>query len=51
MKIITGVGRSGTSLVANILSAVGTDLGESSRHLPPDENNIKGYFEDLDTKM
>jgi GT2 family glycosyltransferase len=37
--------RSGTSLVASILSALGIAMGEQL--LPTDGNNPKGYFEDL----
>ena len=44
--IITGMHRSGTSLVASWLSALGIDLG--AKLLPPDKSNARGYFEDLD---
>ena len=37
--------RSGTSLMASLLSALGVDMG---RLLPEDPNNRRGYFEDLD---
>ena len=36
--------RSGTSLVASWLSALGVDMG---RELPPDKGNPRGYFEDI----
>lgn len=42
--IITGMHRSGTSLVASFLQALGVNLG--SQLLPPDGFNVKGYFED-----
>ena len=38
--------RSGTSLTASLLSALGVDLGREL--LPPDKNNLRGYFEDID---
>jgi GT2 family glycosyltransferase len=43
--VITGMHRSGTSLVASWLAAAGVDLGE--RLLAPDAGNPTGYFEDL----
>lgn len=43
--VVAGMHRSGTSLVASILSALGVDMGE--RLLDADRNNPKGYFEDL----
>lgn len=42
--IVTGAGRSGTSLVAGSLSAAGYHLG--SQVIPAAEGNPKGYFED-----
>lgn len=44
--IIAGMHRSGTSLTASFVDAVGISMGE--RLLPPDGNNQKGYFEDVD---
>src|SRR5262249_42923187 len=42
--LILGSGRSGTSMLAGVLSQAGYYMGE---HLiPPDEANPKGYFED-----
>jgi glycosyltransferase involved in cell wall biosynthesis len=38
--------RSGTSLVASFIQAIGVNLGE--RFFPSDSLNVKGYFEDLD---
>jgi len=44
--IIAGMGRSGTSLVANFLQSIGIHMGD---RLPAaDEHNRYGYFEDLD---
>jgi len=44
--IITGMGRSGTSLVARFLQSVGIHMGD---RLPAaDQHNRYGYFEDLD---
>ena len=44
--IIAGMGRSGTSLVANFLQSLGIHMGEQ---VPAaDEHNKYGYFEDLD---
>jgi len=44
--LITGMHRSGTSLVASFLQALGVNLG--SQLLPPDGFNVKGYFEDAE---
>jgi len=44
--IITGMHRSGTSLVARMLRAAGIHLGD--RLLGPGPSNPHGYFEDLD---
>ncbi len=44
--IVTGMHRSGTSLTASLLAALGVDLGENL--LPRDRYNPKGYFEDVD---
>lgn len=44
--ILTGMHRSGTSLTASLLAALGVDLGE--KLLPRDRYNPKGYFEDVD---
>jgi hypothetical protein len=37
--------RSGTSMVARILSECGVYLGEADELLPPAEDNVKGHFE------
>ena len=44
--IVAGMHRSGTSLVASWLQAMGIAMGPEQ--YPPDENNPYGYFEDLD---
>lgn len=44
--VVLGMHRSGTSLVAGILHAMGVKMGEVFRL--PDEWNSRGYFEDLD---
>jgi GT2 family glycosyltransferase len=44
--IVTGMHRSGTSLLASFLRAAGIDLGESLH--PADAHNPLGYFEDRD---
>ncbi|MFT7619498.1 MAG: GT2 family glycosyltransferase [Planctomycetota bacterium] len=44
--IITGMHRSGTSLLANLLQSAGVDIGD--RLMEPTEFNPKGYFEDMD---
>jgi glycosyltransferase involved in cell wall biosynthesis len=44
--VVTGMHRSGTSLIASWLSALSVDLGQ--RLLPPDKGNPRGYFEDID---
>src|SRR4051812_31176596 len=42
--VITGMHRSGTSLVASYLSSLGIHLGD--RLIPADRRNPRGYFED-----
>lgn len=44
--VITGMHRSGTSLLASLLRSSGLHLGE--RLLPPSRANQPGYFEDVD---
>lgn len=44
--VVTGMHRSGTSLTASFLAALGVDMGD--RLLPPDAVNPRGYFEDVD---
>jgi hypothetical protein len=43
--IVSGLERSGTSLVMQILRAGGAPTAFDSRSRPPDENNPKGYYE------
>jgi len=45
MQIITGMHRSGTSVVAKLLSAAGADLGNPDTYYPTDKWNPKGYYE------
>lgn len=45
MKLISGMHRSGTSLVAQIFAAAGADLGEPATFYPADRWNPDGYFE------
>jgi hypothetical protein len=42
--VVTGMHRSGTSLVANYLAKAGIDMG--SELIPPDVGNPHGYYED-----
>ncbi|TAD75619.1 MAG: sulfotransferase family protein [Oscillatoriales cyanobacterium] len=44
--IVTGMHRSGTSLMTAVVGALGVDLGD--RLLGGDIHNAKGYFEDVD---
>ena len=44
--VITGMHRSGTSLVAEILTHAGVHFGAPEHWLPPDASNPHGYFED-----
>ena len=44
--IITGMHRSGTSLVANLLRHAGVNIGQEL--IGPDDGNRYGYFEDVD---
>ena len=48
MKIITGMHRSGTSLVTRIFHAMGADLGDEKTFYRPDQWNPEGYFEQPD---
>ncbi|HEV2846938.1 MAG TPA: hypothetical protein VG477_18930, partial [Thermoanaerobaculia bacterium] len=43
--VVAGMHRSGTSLVASMVSALGLDMGANL--LAADRNNARGYFEDL----
>jgi len=44
--VITGMHRSGTSLVASLIQRAGVDVGQ--RLYGPDASNPRGYFEDAD---
>ncbi|WP_017716513.1 sulfotransferase [Kamptonema formosum] len=44
--IVTGMHRSGTSLIASLLQSAGVDLGQ--RLMQPSHGNVKGHFEDID---
>ena len=44
--VVTGMHRSGTSLVSNLLQAGGVHVGDNL--LPADNSNPRGYFEDID---
>ena len=44
--VITGMHRSGTSLLAEVLVCAGAHLGPPDQWLPPDVSNPHGYFED-----
>jgi len=48
MNIVTGPGRSGTSMVANLLLEMGLNFGPSSLFLPADQWNERGYFENTE---
>lgn len=45
--IITGMHRSGTSMLSGALGICGLDIGSNFRPPPYAKNNPKGYFEDL----
>ncbi len=45
MKLIAGMHRSGTSLVAAVFFDAGADMGDSSGFYSPDRWNPEGYFE------
>jgi hypothetical protein len=48
MNIVTGVHRSGTSFITNLVAELGADLGDESKRMEGDEWNVKGYFENRD---
>jgi len=43
--IVSGLERSGTSMLMQILEASGTPMAIDTKSRPPDDNNPKGYFE------
>ena len=48
MIVITGMHRSGTSLVSMVLDSFGLDFGEHSEFYAADQWNQEGYFERRD---
>ena len=48
MKLISGMHRSGTSLVAQLFFEAGADMGNPSTFYPTDKWNSDGYFEQTD---
>lgn len=48
MKIITGMHRSGTSLVAKLFHDAGADMGNPATFYRPDKWNPEGYYEQPD---
>lgn len=48
MRVITGMHRSGTSLVARLFHEAGVDMGDPARFYTPDRWNPEGYFEQTD---
>ena len=48
MIVITGMHRSGTSMVSNLLSDLGVSFGDPTTFYATDEWNAKGYFEQSD---
>jgi hypothetical protein len=51
MIIVTGMHRSGTSFVAQLLHELGMDLGDLAQMYATDEWNAAGYFENLAVMM
>ncbi|MDH3465969.1 MAG: hypothetical protein OES26_08670, partial [Gammaproteobacteria bacterium] len=47
MIVTTGMHRSGTSLVCQLMSALGVDFGESGQLYAQDHWNEQGYYEAL----
>ena len=45
MYLISGMHRSGTSLVARLFYEAGADMGDPTRFYPPDRWNPEGYYE------
>lgn len=48
MKLIAGMHRSGSSLVAQLCYRLGADLGDPATFYPPDKWNPGGYYEQRD---
>ena len=51
MIMITGMHRSGTSLIANLLCELGMNFGDKSLFLSTDKWNEKGYYENKEMLM
>lgn len=51
MILITGMHRSGTSFVSQLLHEMGVDFGDPAAFLPSDQWNPEGYFEHLETVL
>ena len=51
MNIVTGMHRSGTSFLANLLAVSGADFGDQDRLLEGDDFNAQGYFENIDVML
>lgn len=48
MKLISGMHRSGTSIVAQLFYEAGSDMGNHETFYKPDKWNPDGYFEQTD---
>jgi hypothetical protein len=48
LHIVTGMHRSGTSFLAQLLHYLGADFGDLDHLFPADKWNQKGYFENID---
>ena len=46
--IVTGVGSSGTSMIAGILHKLGVSMGYTWRHVPPEGDKVWHRYEDTD---
>lgn len=46
MIVVTGMHRSGTSLVCRLLAQLGVSFGDPAQHYPADRWNPDGYYED-----
>jgi hypothetical protein len=48
LYVVTGMHRSGTSMISHLLGAAGVPFGSESGLYSTDEWNAKGYFERVD---
>ncbi|SDK53170.1 hypothetical protein SAMN05660337_0741 [Maridesulfovibrio ferrireducens] len=48
MNVVTGMHRSGTSFICQVLNSLGADFGESEKLFRADKFNAKGYYENID---